>query len=321
MSDRVWISWETQRRNRSLSSRVNAKLFEIDLDLPAWRRYPLAIMQTIALLNREKPRVIFAQNPSIVLACLAIIYANLLGRKVVIDAHNAGLFPAEGRHRSLNWIASRLFRWTTITIVSNGELVSYINRLKGNAIAIPDPIPGIAEPDQSAPLSGAYNVLFICSWADDEPWLEVLRAAALLSSDIYIYMTGNSRGKERQLDAPIPENVVFTGFLQEREFNAMLFRCDAVIVLTTREDCLLCGAYEGVAAGKPMVLSDTLALRNHFCRGAIYTDNSASSIADAIEASRTRQAELTTEVKALRKMRLDEYPHLIEEFEHRLSSS
>jgi glycosyltransferase involved in cell wall biosynthesis len=300
---------------------VNAQLFEIDLNLPAWRRYPLAIRQTIALLNREKPRIIFAQNPSIVLACLAIIYANLLDRKVVIDAHNAGLFPAEGRYRLLNWLASKLFRWTTITIVSNSELVSHVSRLNGNAIAIPDPIPGIPEPAQPAPLRGDFNVLFICSWSDDEPYLEVLRAAALVRRDTCIYITGNSKGKEQQLNAPIPDNAVFTGFIHEQEFNSMLFSCDAVIVLTTRENCLLCGAYESVAAGKPLVLSNTRALRNHFCKGSVYTDNTADSIAGAIESARMRQTELTAEVKALRKKRLDEYPHLIGEFEQRLSSS
>jgi glycosyltransferase involved in cell wall biosynthesis len=321
MSDRIWISWETQRRNRSLSNRVNAQLFEIDLNLPAWRRYPLAIRQTIALLNREKPRIIFAQNPSMVLACLAIIYANLLDRKVVIDAHNAGLFPAEGRYRLLNWLASKLFRWTTITIVSNSELVSHVRRLNGNAIAIPDPIPEIPEPAQPSPLRGDFNVLFICSWADDEPYLEVLRAAALVRRGTCIYITGNSKGKEQQLNAPVPDNAVFTGFIQEQEFNSMLFSCDAVIVLTTRENCLLCGAYEGVAAGKPLILSNTRALRNHFCKGSVFTDNTADSIAEAIESARMRQAELTAEVKALREKRLDEYPHLLEEFEQRLSSS
>ena len=300
---------------------VNARLFEIDLDLPAWRRYPLAIKQTIALLNQEKPRIIFAQNPSIVLACLAISYARLLDRKVVIDAHNAGLYPAEGRYRILNWLASRLFRWTTITIVSNNELVSHVSRLNGNAIAIPDPIPVIPEPAQAAVLRGEFNVLFICSWADDEPYLEVLRAAALVRNGTCIYFTGNSKGKEQQLNAPIPDNTVFTGFIHEQEFNSMLFSCDAVLVLTTRENCLLCGAYEGVAAGKPLVLSNTRALRDHFCKGSVYTDNTADSIAEAIESVRTRHTELTDEVMALRKKRLDEYPRLIEEFEQRLSSS
>lgn len=319
MSDRIWITWESQRRNRTLSSRVNARLYEFDLDLPAWRRYPLAAWKTLGCLVREKPRIIFAQNPSLVLAALVIIYAQLRGRKIVIDAHNAGLFPAEGKYRSLNWLASKLFRWTTLTIVSNEELVSHVEGLKGHAIAIPDPIPDLVRPAEVAPLNGAFNVLFICSWAEDEPYLEVLRAAAALDSDIFIYITGNSRGKEQQLGTTLPANVVLTGYLHEQEFNALLFRCDVAMVLTTRDNCLLCGAYEGVAAGKPLLLSDTRALRNYFSKGAVYIENTADLIARGIEDSRSRHASIRQEVAELKNMRNSEYKLLLENLEQQLA--
>lgn len=319
MSDRIWITWETQRRNRTLSAMVNARLYELDLHLPAWRRYPQSVWKTLVILSREKPQIIFAQNPSIVLAYLVVIYANLFGRKVVIDAHNAGLFPAEGKYMVLNWLASRLFKWTTITIVSNAELVKHIVKLNGKAFAIPDPIPEIEEPAHTEPLKGAFNVLFICSWAEDEPYLEVLRAAARIRKDIYIYITGNTKGKEQQLDIPLPDNVVLTGYIVEDEFNALLFGCDAVMVLTTRENCLLCGAYEGVSAGKPLLLTNTRVLRNYFSKGAIYIENTADSIAGAIDTASTRCSELGDEVKALRDILRVEYPEHINNFEQQLN--
>lgn len=320
MSDRIWITWETQRRNRTLSALVNAPLYEFDLRLPAWRRYPLAAWKTLAVLLREKPRTIFAQNPSIVLACLVIVYANLTGKKVVIDAHNAGLFPAEGKYRLLNWLASKLFRWTTITIVSNGELARHVEQLHGRAIAIPDPIPDIERPAQMEPLQGAFNILFICSWAEDEPYLEVLRAAEHLDDDVRIYITGNSRGKERQLGASLPDNVVLTGFIAEQQFNALLFMCDAVMVLTTRDNCLLCGAYEGVAAGKPLLLSNTRALRNYFSKGAVYVENTADSIAEGIRTAREKLAAATRDVSDLKNLRRNEYTGLIGDFEQQLDA-
>jgi len=320
MSERLWITWEAQRRNRTLSTLVNAKLYEFDIHLPRLLRYPVAIWKTLTCLVTEKPHVIFAQNPSIILTCLVVFYANLLSKKVVIDAHNAGLFPAEGKYRSLNWLASKLFRWTTITIVTNDELVKYIEKLKGKATAIPDPIPDIEPPPQVKPLQGTFNVLFICSWAEDEPFLEVLRAAAILDKDTCIYITGNSKGKEKQLDIPLPDNVVLTGHIADQEFNSLLFSCDTVMVLTTRENCLLCGAYEGVSAGKPLLLSNTSALRNHFSRGALYVENSADLIAVAIESASMRRSELGNEVKVLRNIRRDEYPRLISDFEQLLVS-
>ena len=58
---------------------------------------------------------------------------------------------------------------------------------------------------------------------------------------------------------------------------------DATIDLTTRENCLVCGAYQSIAAGKPMVLSKTRALQTFFPAGAVYTDNSAADIRRCIE--------------------------------------
>jgi glycosyltransferase involved in cell wall biosynthesis len=300
---------------------VGAELYEFDIRLPGILRYPVSIYKTLACLATENPLIIFAQNPSIILACLVVIYANLSGKKVIIDAHNAGLFPAEGKHRSLNWLASKLFRWTTITIVTNEELARYVEKLEGNAISIPDPIPEIERPGQVEALKGAYNILFICSWADDEPFVEVLRAAASMDEGTCIYITGNSKGKEHQTGQPLPGNVVLTGYISEQQFNNMLFACDAVMVLTTRENCLLCGAYEGVAAGKPLLLSNTRALRNYFSRGAVYAENTVESITDAIKEITTSHHELADEIMLLRDMRRNEYPHLISELEQEIASS
>ena len=318
MPDRLWITWETQRRNRTLSALLNARLFEFDLELPGWQRYPLAIWKTLATLFAEKPEIIFAQNPSIVLAWLAVMYANLTGKKVVIDAHNAGLFPAEGKYRSLNWLASKLFKWTTVTIVSNDALKSHVEKHGGKSVALPDPIPEIAPPVISPELGGKFNVMFICSWAEDEPYYEVMRAATLLDKSIYIYMTGKSRGLEAHAGIPVPENVVLTGFVTNERFSELLYGCDAVMALTTREDCLLCGAYEGVSAGKPLLLSDTSALRNYFNQGSVYVDNSAAEIATAITTIATEHAALTREIREMHKQRDIELTGLTENLEQAL---
>ena len=80
---------------------------------------------------------------------------------------------------------------------------------------------------------------------------------------------------------------------------------NGVIDLSTRERCLLCGAYEAVAAGKPMILSRTQTLMDYFTRGAVFTDNRVSdlphSIRNAILDLRRREAELRAEVAILRR--------------------
>ena len=52
--------------------------------------------------------------------------------------------------------------------------------------------------------------------------------------------------------------------------------------LTTRENCLVCGAYEAMAAKKPVVLSDTTALREYFHKGAVFSGNHSVALAKSI---------------------------------------
>ncbi|KZZ74235.1 hypothetical protein A3767_23060 [Oleiphilus sp. HI0133] len=144
-----------------------------------------------------------------------------------------------------------------------------------------DPLPKIP-PLEKQQLEGSFNALFICSWADDEPFLEIIEAAKLLPNDYRIYITGNWKKVTNQLPNKIPDNVVLTGFISTEDFDALLISSQVSIDLTTREGCLVCGAYEALAIAKPQILSDTKTLRKTFSQGAIFTQNSAKDIANAI---------------------------------------
>lgn len=320
MTDRIWISWESQRRNRSLSPYARAKLFELDLNLAWWRRYPVAIRQTLAIFSREKPQIIFSQNPSLVLAILSIAYAKLFNKKVVIDAHNAGLSPLEGKSRVLNWLAHRLPRWSSLTIVSNPGLVCQVSLWGGRSVAVPDPFPVINRPDSPGKLKATFNILYICTWSADEPVNAVLDASNKLDASICIYMTGNSKGAEYANRNEVPQAVELTGYVKDDEFNRLLYACDAVMVLTTREDCLLCGAYEGVTAGKPLILSDTTALRTYFCEGSVFVENTALSIRTGIETLKNNHAEYAAQVQHLKQQRETEFQVIIDAFNRELEA-
>jgi glycosyltransferase involved in cell wall biosynthesis len=300
MKDKIWLTWENQRRNRTTSDAVDAQLFEFYYPQPAPVRHIRSALSTLALLLRERPRVVFAQNPSLVLAMLVTRYGKLTGTPVIIDAHNAGIRPFDGRSRWASALNRRVIRDASLTIVSNAALAQEVRRQGGRPAVLPDPLPHLPPPVQAAPMTGAFNVLFVCTWAPDEPYLEVLAAAARLDPSVRIYVTGNSKGRERAFGA-LPPNVELTGFVSEEQFVALLHAADLVMDLTTREDCLVCGAYEAVAVGKPLLLSGTEALRGYFHRGAVYTDNTAEDIARRIEEARSREAELITQVSELRR--------------------
>jgi glycosyltransferase involved in cell wall biosynthesis len=239
-------------------------------------KYPLLIVKTLSVLIKSKSKVVFAQNPSIVLSLLVVVYGKLFHKTVVIDAHNAGLFPLEGKSRILNGLAKAIFRMARLTIVTNDSLKSYVADKGGRPIVVPDPLP---EFSVSRRVNNESNFLitFICSWAQDEPYREVMEAASLLCDmPVSFSITGKYKGKVDSLS--VPDNVQLTGFLDEKAYLNMLAKSDAVVVLTKRKDCMNCGAYEAVSMGLPLLLSDSQVLRNYFSKGTLFTDNSVEDI-------------------------------------------
>lgn len=305
MSDRIWIAWEDQRRNRELSKAVSAKLFEFkeiaEIKNPLWR-YLNGIIITLKTLLREKPRIVFGMNPSLILSLFLVCIKKLLFFKVIIDAHNAGLFPAEGNSKLLMGVSRFIQRHADVVVVTNEGLHQHIIENRGRGFVLQDKFPEIPLAVELRQLRGRINFLFICSFAADEPYGAVIEAAARLPEDICIYITGNYK-KVNLVASAMPPNVELTGFVPVQEFENLLNSVDATIDLTARENCLVCGAYESVSVGKPMILSDTKALRDYFYSGAVYTNHTVSEIQNAIIELVDNKDELTSQVKRLGKER------------------
>ena len=317
---RLWITWERQRRNRALSAALDAELHEIHVAYGRAARYLIAIQRTVAILKQRRPEIVFVQNPSIILALVAMLWCRLTGAPIVVDAHNAGVHPFEGRRAWANRLARFLFRQVSLTLVSNGALAEYVERSGGAAFVLPDPLPVLtpASSEVTAARSRPARVIFVCAWADDEPYLELIEAARHLGQGVTVSITGASRGRERAGGSSLPENVRLTGFLDDAAYDELLCESNLVIDLTTRQDCLVCGAYEAMAAGRPLLVSDTVALRSYFDRGTLFTDNSAADIAAKIREALAQLPHLTTQMHALRQTRVLEWETTRRSLEARL---
>jgi glycosyltransferase involved in cell wall biosynthesis len=302
MNRALWITWESQRRNKTLSKALGLELYQLEINAHRIIRYPALLIKTFWLYATERPHTIFAQNPSIILTTFTVLYGLVFRKKIIIDAHNAGVFPFEGRSKLATSLTKFLFRNCYLTIVTNNSLKEYVESCNGRAFVLPDPFPEIAFSEEIE-LKGKHNFVLICTWAEDEPYEEAIKAFSGLDSDWVLYVTGNSKGREKQLSIDIPENVVLTGFISNEYFDNLLHACDCVIDLTTREDCLVCGAYEAVSAEKPLILSDTAALRDYFKSSAFYTQNTATSL---IETTHSLVSQLPEAIEATREYRREQ---------------
>ncbi len=277
----IWVTWEHQRRNISLSERLNIKLYEFDLKGPRCLRYPVLIFRTVYLLIIKRPRTLFVENPSIVLALLAVIYKKITRAKAVVDAHNSVIDHLNSREPLLTNLTKYIIRNTDLTIVTNSNLKNEIEKYSGKGFVLPDPIPHFPKIEPIR-LKGRYNILYISSFGEDEPIEEVIGAAKRLDKNIFIYITGNYRRYLQKLPEKIPTNVIFTGYLPEEKYIQMLHSVDLIMDLTKSEDCLVCGMYEALAVEKSLILSDKKALRDYFNSGAVFTANTPSDIARSI---------------------------------------
>ena len=221
------------------------------------------------------------QNPSIVLSILMVTIGKIGKFSVVVDAHNEGIMPFYSKYHWLLPLYEVIQRWADLTIVTNESLAMIVRKNGGRPFILPDKIPQF-ENINHIKLKGKSNIVFICTFAKDEPWKEVIQAANLINPSDCIYITGKYQRVSKKIIKESPPNVIFTGFLPDQEYINLLHSCDLVIDLTLMDNCLVCGAYESVALGKPVILSDTKELRAHFKRGAVYCGNNVKEISEAI---------------------------------------
>lgn len=294
------MTWNTQRRNETLSKKLDAEFVEFRMSASNFIRYPYLSFKTLSLIFRRRPGILFVQNPSLILAALASFIGKISRIRVIIDAHNAGIFPLEGRFNALNKLALAVNRFADVVIVSNDNLRDYMVGRGAVSVTVPDPMPLIRKGQSTTLDRTKFSIVYVCSWSSDEPYAEVIRAADLLDDGFRIYITG--KGK-RDIKAGVSRGqnkCLLTGYLTDEEYELLLSSCDAVMVLTERENCLVCGAYEGASAEKPLILSDTSMLRSYFDKGSVYTKNSAKEISIAIMNVKEEHQRLRSEVKQLK---------------------
>jgi glycosyltransferase involved in cell wall biosynthesis len=298
----VWITWERHRRSRELAAALGTDLFELTSDLPWAFRAIVLSTRTIWTLVVNRPRRVVVQNPSMVLAGVACCLRVILGFQLIVDRHS-NFYEHTFAYRSLKYRGYHLLsRWTVraadLTIVTNEELKSLVETWKGRGFVLPDKLPLLSLAGVR-PLRGVFSVVFVCSHAFDEPIAEVIEAAELLGPEVHIYITGRVGKATEPLTRGAPANVTFTGFLTEIEYQTLLRSCHTVISLTKMPNTLLCSAYEAVALGRPLVISDQPVLTAYFRRGTVATNHEPTALCDAVRFARAHHERLRGEIASL----------------------
>jgi glycosyltransferase involved in cell wall biosynthesis len=304
MVKKLWIAWEVQRRTTSLANELNAKLYQLDYDLPRVLRHPFCIFKTFQILINEKPEFLFVQNPSVFLALTAVLLKKirLANFRLIVDTHTFTL-------GKLSWAFVRpltklVVKNADVNIVTNKGMKSLVSSFGANALVLPDKIPTLTKKGTFPVKNPA--VLFISTFSKDEPIEEIIPVAKLLPL-VYFYVTGNFNKISEKKRAKFPQNVIFTGFLSDKDYFNLLYSVDVIMDLTTAENCMVCGAYEALAVGKPLITSSTAVLKSYFNKGTVHVTSRPESIAEGILFALTNKNKLTNEIKELKTQRTKEW--------------
>jgi glycosyltransferase involved in cell wall biosynthesis len=283
-------------------------------------KHPIFTIKTICTLITQRPDVLIVQNPSILLTLIACIFKNILGYKLIVDAHNAGILPEDTTLKKLLFLYKYFQKTADITIVTNSKMANIVVGNNGVPFVLPDMLPDIIPHKIINKLTNKFTIVCICTFGLDEPYEQIVEAAAYFNNNIQniqFYVTGNmKKAPAHRMFHIKPENVNFTGFLPEHDYWELLFSADLIIDLTNREDCLVCGAYEAVAAEVPIILSDTQILRNYFYKGTVFTKNTAKDIVKNISYAIEYNEDLKQDIIALKAELQMTWPEIVTSFVH-----
>lgn len=294
----IWITWHAHRRTTGLSAAWNVPLFVVESARSPPLGWLLKSAGTLRLMRRHRPDMLFVQNPSLLLTLLAVVARPLFAYRLVVDAHNEGVRPFDRPGRVIGRITRYLLGAANATIVTNDALAKDVRRAGGRPVILSDPLPeppDIGEPGND---SAVIRVAVVATYRPDEP-VEAIVAAAAMLPDIRFSFSGDPRRFLRD-NPDLPPNVVLAGYLPDRAYWEFLARATIVCDLTLKPDCLVCGAYEGLALAKPLLLSDNPATRSTFGGAAMLTDADPDSIARTVRAAVLHREQLEDDARITR---------------------
>src|SRR5690606_4106854 len=88
----LWVSWNAHRRTTGLCAAWDVPLHLIRSKQGGFRWIGQTV-ETLKLLRRHRPAILFVQNPSLALTVLAFLARWIFHYCLVVDAHNEGVRP------------------------------------------------------------------------------------------------------------------------------------------------------------------------------------------------------------------------------------
>jgi hypothetical protein len=253
-------------------------------------RYLLNAFDTCVYLLLRRPRAVIVTNPPIFPGVIALLYCIVTKAPLLLDSHPSAFGKAPMAKQAAG-VHAWLARHAVTTMVTAPELAKIVTAWGGRADIVHE-APPAHRAAPARPISGRPRIVYIGRFAGDEPAAQVVEAARLVpEADVLI--TGDVRKCPAPLVKSAPENVIFTGFLEGRDYDRVLEQADVIMVLTRHPLAVNRGACEAVYFERPLIISDLPVMTPLFPCAIPVSDDSAG-IARGIQSAIERHPDLVS---------------------------
>ena len=328
-----WLTHEV--RTASYARYLGATLYNIHYlsnrhPIYAPVKYIPQCLKTWSVLFKQQPDLIYVMNPPVFAALSVYCYAWFSRMPFIMDTHTPSLYgrrwgwsvPLQrflAKRALINIIDQERFYklfegWgASSVILERPPLMLNMREDEEVAVTVQEGLsskvlgnrwaeghPTLHENNQvhnRMPVSSTpspFLVAVIGTFANDEPVEIVVETAAALPNVRFSILGDRAKAPSRLIHNS-PGNVSYPGYLMDAAYWDHLQSANAVMALTTFPHSLLGGAQEGMALGKPLILSRQPALTDYFTQGAIFIDHTVESIMAAVLACQSNQIRLSEE--------------------------
>ncbi len=281
---------DVSTRSRLLAWALESPLIQIRSPPP----YVDLVPKLSRIISRYKPRKVVVQLPVGPMLFSVLVVKRLVGGfKVIADTHT-GFYTGSmlTRHGLLNAPFRGLLRYVDLILLHNELNKSFIGGLNDKAMVLYDPfyvIEGYVGENGNCSLDEANlgnhrYVVYPVSWHPDEPIEWIVKAWGNIETDTRLVLTGRPDiGVLKKIIQYVHRgNVILTGYLDVNDYYCLLARSEFIITATMSHLDMQCSAYEALALRKPILASDTAALKLVLRDSAVYFDYDMLSLRNAI---------------------------------------
>ena len=306
----VYLAWAPyNRRAECFAHQLNAELLLISFFKyrnPKWApiKYPLMAIKTLFVLYQKKPDVVFTMTPPLFCVLFAYIYCLFFRSKLIIDAHTGSLISKPWTQLQL--LHKFLCRKAIMTVVTNQYLVEMIESWEAKGTAMNPPI--VFPETKRIKLNGNTNVLFVNSFASDEPLEEIIDVANTMQN-VTFYITGDCALAPKKMIEKSSSNIIYTDFIPYNDYVQLMQSVDGVLCFSKRDYTLLSGGEEALFIGKPLLTFDFPFLREFFNKGTVFVEQNRKSIHKGIQVLIQNRKKLEKEMLKLRRVKFNIWNH------------